>query len=125
MLTVKVVIKSVGNGRADGKFYIREQVLNSLCHYMRRSMADSVQTFFTFGHNKFYAGIMCQLIGQVFVLSIYNSKQSLLAKFLRKAFGNFKQGERLLATSSKVTLSSYSLTLPSFKVTLTIILPPE
>ena len=55
-------------------------------------MADSVQAFFAFGHNKFYAGIMAQLIGQVFVLSIYNSKQSLLAKFLRKAFGNFKQG---------------------------------
>ena len=70
MFTVQVVIKAVFDGRPDGKFYIWEQVLNSLSHNMGSGMSDSMQTFLGVRDDKFNFCILFQLFRQVLIFTI-------------------------------------------------------
>lgn len=91
MIAVQVVVKSVVDGRADGEFDAREQVLDRLGHDVGRRMADGVEPFFAVGSDEFDGRVFHERVAQILVLAIDNCQQGLLAQFLVQAFGDFEE----------------------------------
>ena len=72
MFAVDIVIETGIDGRADGEFYAREQMLDGLGHHVGRGMADGMKAFFGIGSHKFDSCVFFNRITEVFVDTVHN-----------------------------------------------------
>ena len=92
MFRIQVIVEAVINGRSDGKLGAREQMLDSLGHYMGSGMAQSKEAFLIFLCEKFNLSAVHNGITEVCELTVHLGHNGIPAKAVGNSLRCISQG---------------------------------
>ena len=91
MFRIEIVVKTVFDGRTDGKFNILEQTLNGLSHDMRCRMAERVLPFLGVESQEFNRRAVDDRFPQIRYVSIDFRYQYFLSQAVAQLFRSIVQ----------------------------------